>query len=413
MEKISIAFFYPSRITGGAELLFTRLADHLSELGHKTAVIDYEDGFMALNKKHPGVELISYSHIRTTIAGYDYIVAPPSSIHIVKQSLHSSENTKLLFWFLQPYNLLHLFPFSSFLSALPLFVSRFLVKTVFFSQYQSYKEILGLLHRKNGIVFMDSETTKVNEYLFQLSFSQPFLLPIPVPKPIRSLRSPSVTFIPGNGGIRVGWLGRLADFKIHGLNYLIQQLENYSLERKIPVKLYIIGDGDRKSQILLSNEIDIILCGTVRPEELEEFLAANIDILFAMGTSLLEGAKLSIPSVLIDASYRPFPKGYKFKWLYESDGFVLAKMLSGSPDSLNTNAHSLSELLEEIKQESVGERCFQYYQMYHTIESVAQHLTDYLRKASFSYGDLQVHLCPTWSHSIWQYLRGLTKRGQT
>ena len=41
----------------------------------------------------------------------------------------------------------------------------------------------------------------------------------------------------------------------------------------------------------------------IKSTEINSFLLQNIDLMFAMGTSALEVAKLGVPTVMVDATY--------------------------------------------------------------------------------------------------------------
>ena len=91
---------------------------------------------------------------------------------------------------------------------------------------------------------------------------------------------------------------------------------------------YVIGDGDCESIVKSFKPrkgLEIRFLGTI-VTNLDEILLEH-DVVFAMGTSALEAAKLGIPSVLMDASYYEFPKDYRYRWLFESEEYVLGYML--------------------------------------------------------------------------------------
>ena len=46
-----------------------------------------------------------------------------------------------------------------------------------------------------------------------------------------------------------------------------------------------------------------------------------------MGTSAIEGARLGIPTILLDYSYKSINGFYKYEFIYEKEGFSLGKKL--------------------------------------------------------------------------------------
>ena len=86
--------------------------------------------------------------------------------------------------------------------------------------------------------------------------------------------------------------------------------------------------------------------GTLAGKKLSNYLISNIDLLMSMGTSALVGAKLGIPTVLLDASYIKIPNDYKYKWLFESDGATLGSFIE-SQDMTN-NIHSFQDIIYSL-----------------------------------------------------------------
>jgi hypothetical protein len=66
-----------------------------------------------------------------------------------------------------------------------------------------------------------------------------------------------------------------------------------------------------------------------------------------MGTSALDGAKLGLPTVVIDASYNIFPESYKYRWIYEADEYGLGKMIE-LEQGYEGGIHSMDMLLNSI-----------------------------------------------------------------
>ena len=65
-----------------------------------------------------------------------------------------------------------------------------------------------------------------------------------------------------------------------------------------------------------------------------------------MGTSALEGAACGIPTVLVDACHRIFPRSYKFKWLFESHEYSLGRFIDNS--ITDWYGHTIEEMIAAI-----------------------------------------------------------------
>lgn len=406
MEDKSVAFFYPSHVLGGAELLFIRLAKYLGQ-DFQTAIIDYPDGFLTKSTStNDEIKKIAFSMAGCEVKGFDYIVAPASHMYILQRYLAPSENTKILLWFLQPYNLVHQFPLAGLLSKLEPAQIHLLMRTVFFEQYRVMRIALDWLSQSRGLVFMDIGHVETNEFFFDLQFEQPPLLPIPVESPeIRKRSAP-----PSSNAFNIGWLGRLTDFKVHSLNYVIRKAEEFAKISRRQVTIHIIGEGEYANKVIHPQDIAIRYLGTLAGNVLDQYLSHNIDVVFAMGTSALEAAKLAIPVALVDMSYGPFPEGYKFKWLFETKGNTLGRVVGKRLAQEYRYGHEFQDLVREIEQNPIGERCYQYFERFHTLEAVAHKLILSLDECRVTYGGLQNKLKPSVLYEIWHGVKHRLKR---
>ena len=64
-----------------------------------------------------------------------------------------------------------------------------------------------------------------------------------------------------------------------------------------------------------------------------------------MGTAALEGAKLGIPTILLDISYKSIKSEYNYRWLYERDGKTLGDNINEIPINLLEKTHLKKNLL--------------------------------------------------------------------
>ncbi|MFA6988641.1 MAG: hypothetical protein WC197_01100 [Candidatus Gastranaerophilaceae bacterium] len=377
----SITFYYPTTLTGGAQYLFVRLANHLVNMGIKVYHIDYSYGFSRrfLNES---VEKINYVKNKKLNIDFDttLIVAPCQIFHLYNQ-LNLSAKVNLFFWCLHPYNFVGLFPFFSKVqnsnkTKIKLFVEKYYKK-----EYVLLKKIINELYDKKSLIFMDPATYDCNKYLFDIKSDEKYYLPIPLMV---------VDFIPNShiideNCINIGYLGNLVDFKISSILNLIQNADLYSEKYNKKFKIHIIGRRDEQhilDEYKIKNNVEIIYKGILLEDELNNYLLNTIDILFAMGTSCLEGAKLNIPSVVLDYSYNEFPMNYKFKWLFESKDYSLGDFVS----DVKENKHNFEDIINSIyidkQKKTIGEKCHNYFQTNHSINAVGDKLLEYLNEKS-------------------------------
>ena len=164
-------------------------------------------------------------------------------------------------------------------------------------------------------------------------------------------------------------------FKSYILVYTINKLSEIAprFENKKFV-YHIVGDGPYldyiKKNIKQSASVSVVFHGSLPHHELDNFISTHFDIMTAMGTSALEGAKLAKPTILLDFTFKKIKKDYRFRNLYETEGFDLAHLISDSDYKKNNDSlfSILSEIILEYPFQS--QKALQYFNEHHNIENV-------------------------------------------
>lgn len=164
--------------------------------------------------------------------------------------------------------------------------------------------------------------------------------------------------------IRISWVGRVAkDFKEIPILHLIDDIGKYVENGNATIVLTIVGDGDAidsvKQRAARANfQIDFI--DNIPYEKLNAYFVENVDLLVAMGTSALDGAKIGCPTVVITPVRKNDPERVEYRWIYDSVGFSLGEF----PDiDIETGQprDSFAQIMEEYQEETnISERCFSY-----------------------------------------------------
>lgn len=390
----NLTFFYPSKICGGAEYLIVRLAGYLVKYGYKVNLIDYRDGFCAgLLKDH--ANLVPYEeHVPVTIDDDTCLITFASHIFEVKKKVRLSSLSKVLYWFVHPYNVI---------SSIPRYARLF--------EYNRYRALLRFLVRKKALLFMDSENFHKNNVYFKLDLSEPEYMPLPFPA--KGMTCPPCTV--KEGEVNVGWLGRLSGDKIFILLYVIDKLcdlkkKNYQKN----IRMHVIGEGDQanllKDYVKTKQSIQVIFQPTLLHSNLDSYLIKNLDVLFAMGTSALEGAALRLPVILLGFSLKPIVLDYRFSWLYQSDGSCLGREIV-----FNDYSHALTvedilhSVYEKNKKGEIGNACYEYFLNNHGIDHVAPKFLKFLEESALNFGDVSKLSQFGWSTNTLKLLVDLYK----
>ena len=364
----SIVFFYPSRILGGAEYLFIRLSRFLAERGFHVFYVDYSDGFA--RKELAGTDVVFWDFKdgeKTPIDAGDYLITPLSNFYRLPDyvDLHLPR-MRLFFWSLHPYNVVHVLPECKMLMRLPETYHRVFLNLFFPGNYKRVRGLLNDLNKADAIWFMDEPNLSLNRSLWKIPFSDDYL-----PIPLEALGNDRTIsdFCPDR--LRIAILGRLSLDKIYSVINVLNRFLAYRTARKRVC--HIIGDGEASGLIddaKYTAQIEMQFHTSLKNRELDTFLAENVDILFAMGTSCLAGASLGIPVIQMDYGFSPYISDH-FHFLYDAKGFSLGDHY----EKINPRDCSFQSVLDsclttEQKRET-GLACKDYFFRSHEMRAVA------------------------------------------
>jgi hypothetical protein len=334
-----IIFYFPYRGMGGVSVLFVRLAEALST-DHEVYLVDYRDGYMG-QRVPRGVHFID-------IEGTE---AFPDQALLVVQSMKAwnlaaidrvAPETRVLFWTLHPYNL-YPFLFSDFSGSRGRRMVGRLLKPLSLSRVARLRRLVTYLVEHRALVFMDAENRgKTASFFPGISIPEryiPVLSAAPTQRQMGAVRQP----------LRCAWVGRIVDFKVTILAHLIERLDA-ATDALGGIDLAIVGDGDHvewlRAHAARFRRVRVSFVPAVPLERLETYLVENVDLLFAMGASALEGASRGIPTILLDYSFRPVAGLYRFRFMHDRAGYTLGESIS--PIHLE-ECSSLESLLQSLR----------------------------------------------------------------
>ncbi len=393
MPDIPKLFFcFPYRGVGGVSLLFLRIAEELSARSEaETYLVDYADGFMAKHRKEGLSHFIEYREdIKVHIPNDAVAVFQSMTPWSIFPALKLSPQTRVLFWNCHPFNLVPTLPGLRRQMQHNATFGRIILATALRSYRDKMLRLVSLLLSCRALVFMDQSNVTTTERYLGLAIPAPVYLPIPAQTPVRFKTAPSRNF--QLEGLRVAWIGRLVDFKYHILKKALEELNRLQPELDLPIEVTIVGSGDYVKKlhkdVLTMNLIGVHFINNIAPHLLDDFLLGEVDILMAMGTSALEGAKLGTPTLLLDIAYGKVPSGYLFQWLHERKGFSLGDVLGTEHivPSNNSLANRLGEALADYM--GVSASAAEHFKNFHALPTVAEKLLTFARETTCTYGDL-------------------------
>jgi len=246
------------------------------------------------------------------------------------------------------------------------------------------KVLSVLLKNGNGNVFMDRENWRATQEYTRSMFNTHYL-PIMTRDSSGVKKKKSETY--KSKVLRVAWLGRLEDFKMPILEHTINRLDNIN---SLKIHLDVFGDGAGAKSISdiakKLKRVSVSLNGNLDLDKSTDRLMEQ-DILFAMGTSALEGARLGIPTFCLDYSYKKISGLYKYTLLRERAGYNLAEEISSTHFEEESELEGrIDDLLKNYQKES--ELVYKYWKKNHSPLVILERLKLILNQTSVTVADI-------------------------
>ena len=391
---MKVTFFFPFHIISGVPVLFSNLAKYISN-NHEVEVtiIDYEDGYMSRILEHETkIKKIFFYDGKSISIDTDVLVLQSILPFQLRPEVKISNKTKLLFWNLHPDNLiLNTFPWKLFRNIRFNFYKKLVV--VFSSKkYNQIKSFITDSIDDNGLVFMDSSNYNHTINFYNLKLENPINF-LPIACSNGSFREYSA--VNSKSTLNISWVGRICDFKINSLNFLIHNLSSTANNLKQKIILYVIGSGNEEKNInynnYLNNYFEVVKLGSLNKIKLDEFLYSNIDINASMGTSILESAKFGIPSIVLDFDNKNINSNYSYRWLHETINYDLGHFITNDDYLGNI---TMNKMIFQFNKESeiISKNVYDYYIENHSLESVSKSLLASIKKTKLIYSNINLSL---------------------
>jgi len=387
---MKICFYYPSYNLGGAQLLIYRVASELSKI-YEIYIVDFENGFFA-NRLDGRIKLLVIKRDQQLLVeDMKYIVTFPSKIYEIKKLLRPNNNPVVFFWHVHPENFLSVFPNLRFQS---LSFKYLKIITIFFRylEFKSSIKLYDALLNSGSLVFMD----KPNSDLFFRFYKKIKIEPKYLPVPLKSLFNKRIeySFTPNKNQIHFFWVGRLSNQKLPALRQVIRDLMNLKINKQIYFS--VVGKdislfGCSQLIQLARKRMTVRFLGEIDEKNLPNILKKSCDLLFAMGTSALEGSRIGIPTILLDQISSNIEKAEgKYIWVHETVGYSLGKVIESKKEL--TGKRKLSELILEFIKSPNNQsiKAFQYFEENHEMASVIRKFLKLLDNSSFRFRDLNL-----------------------
>ena len=320
MKKEKILFFFPWREISGGPVYLTDLANALAgELQYEVWYVDYADGLSADRLDLERVRLIPYNEPFSTPLDTEpltLVIPIYCASHI--PALHSDSRILFVNW--------HNYCIQALLDSWRL-------------SSKNLQTFLDLVGRTDAVCFVDR-----SHWLAQNQWCGP------------GSHAAAERYVPlvigprrccGRTEVHIAVVGRLCRDKIYSVLNLLKQLNRMETDRVR--HLYVIGDGSEAPllrQAETAEGVHLHMMGTLTGDRLHSFLAGHADVLFGMGLSVLEGAAMGLPAVVMPHNVIPF----------QLDAYVLLQDCRGYATGwydtqvvdMGVPTHTAAEILEAV-----------------------------------------------------------------
>lgn len=345
----AICFWLPAYDVGGGTYYLCQLAMYLREhTDLKIYYMDYKDGYPTQVLEGSGVEILEYKDEEIYFQLKEKCAIVTNSTRVIQLKKMNPEN-KLLFWHYE---------------TVPC------AWDIVFLLGEA-NQFFQLCYDEDAIVFHDWSGRDALMKDANCEF-KPAYLPIFLPPKEKC----STTSLKNVNEVHLVWLGRLAKEKIYSVENIISNFALYKTDKK--KVMHIIGDGHcfaemKKFANNYTQEIEFIFTGTVPKRRLDQYLKDNADIVFGMGTSVLEGAALHIPSIVVKLDTKPIG-GDEFWWLFDSKEYCVG-ILPEQRKRFRIQYSHFKDIMDDIcvygMKEKHGEACYRHFVQNHSsIEEV-------------------------------------------
>jgi hypothetical protein len=328
---------------GGAEVLVINIVTELGLRGIPVGLIGNleNEAIKILNQQKKDFEFIDSSIEEINLSPDDIVIIFTYTSDLLK----IRGNPKVFLWCILSLNLTQ----NNKIKLNLLFVNTFLKFIT--------KMLYVKMNKKNSLSFMDKSS-----YLDVTSYFKIEIPPKYIPIPVESYGCISNCKYISNKQLTITYLGRGNEiWKIYSIVKVLEDINKINELEKITV--YILTDSDilYKKLIPEYEKIAIHYVYGLKGKELHQFLCENSQLHFACGTSALEGSICKIPTILMDASYQLFPLNYKYKWIFETEGYSLGGFVErGAIQGFYTMLDLIKSISSKERYYEFAEKGYQY-----------------------------------------------------
>jgi len=389
VEKVKITIYNPSIRMGGTNNLLANLAISISrDTRFVVHYIEYTEGATVdyVRQNSPDCNIICIGEKESITVDGGVAIMILLHAKLLTTLIKLTDRTKMIFWSTHPEDGIKLLPLFNFFYKKDHRTRKKVANLITPVQKRRTRGFISQGLNYNGIIWMDDHNYEVNNTFYDLGSPNYRIWPLVTsdPKDVQN-----VSKVKRDGLIKIVVLGRLCDFKVIPLLMMLPNLAKICTN----IKLYFIGDGDYREileRTLCEYSLNYEFLGNISKTQLDRELV-KYDLIIGMGTSVLEGAKLAIPSIVMNGAYNPkHLHAAKVDWLYNCHSYFVGEIIYSNKGSSGLKK-DLTALIEEFinsnNDNMIGMSCYQHWRKFHSYDAFKERAASDILSCKFEYGD--------------------------
>jgi hypothetical protein len=374
----------PGRVAGGVNLLLARAAAELHRVhGYRLRLVDFADGAIRRLWTEAGLEF----DFQEYLPGRRHVLAPTDAVlfslllgRLLERRFELPPATRLLAWSTAPQDAFKYLPSGFLFNRSSLGEKRLATRWLHRAHAGRIHDFLTTGSARGGVVFMDAHNHEANVEVFGAG-------PAPAIVPVCTAASELPPRPVAPASRKAYWVGRVEDFKTESLLGFLRAVF-VRPDRPWFDEVVVIGDGE---DLPRARErcagLPVVFRGHLAWAELTAELAASATVVAGHGLSILEAARLGVPALVVDGTYRPVPaERFRAEWLHRCpDGYV------GRIAEAALSGRTLPACLKELAADEValGRAGYERWRDQHTPTVVAARLHAVLTAGDYTVADFQ------------------------
>lgn len=382
---ISLVVFATGRGGGGTIGLMANVLAHLPHDQVAVTLIDFPDGYLSAELTRRGVPFEVRPFVQGTkalVRAGEVFFSSANPAQFLRNRIAADPAARVLLWQTHPEEFVRWLPVNRPLLGMEASAGRHKARRLNVGYFDRLCAVLARGSRDGGLIVMDRDCRDYSKAMFDLPGDEP-IVPVCTTSADRSWAPVA------DERLRLTWLGRLTDFKTQPVIALFEAAQTLVASGR-PVLLNIVGDGDERAmleQTLTAGPgLDITFHGHLEHEALKPLLTLATDVGVGHGMSLLEFARLGVPSLMLEGFYFKPTDGAKFNWLFDRPEGDVGVILR---DPGELEGVSLADALAAEDLAAAGDRSFVHWTRNFMPEHVAAIVMEHIVATRWTVGRMR------------------------